>query len=278
MKIILFLIIGILQSLITIIPTKGKVSDNRNRFYKFTNLGWKLVLCIIISLTCTFILFCITEEESNRKEKLHETKELQASKDYSKLLDSTNKKNLIIYTEVLAKYGLKYDSSQNIIAKLVKDSTKKVVTIINGEDPVLMLCSGIGIDDVYNRSDTLFLKINLCSDKSTSKVIELKVTTLGSMSDYRDISQNDFKLLGKDKIIQKNSYIESNSISGIEMNYSPVPIFNMIYIRIYGSFSKVDNSKTTLIDRIYGYDLKNRKFGTAMPETIERIKKFLSTK
>ena len=274
-----------MQGLIAIIPLKGKLSDNRFDFPKnFTRLGYSLIVCCIITMICTILLFSKSEKEEDEyktilkselstRDSIHQKRIDQANEKYILKLDSNNKNTI----ELLAKYGLKYDSSQKVIAKLVQDSSKRNITIINGDDPVLMFCSGSGIYDVIHRKDTLFFKIKLCSEKATSKIEELKVTTLGSKSNYLDPDPNNFKLLGKDKIIQdKYSQVESNSISEIEINYSPVPYYSMIFVRIYGTYYNSDKSKKFTIDVIYGYDIEYKKFGAAMPITNRRIRDTLS--
>ncbi|MEJ8816434.1 hypothetical protein [Lacibacter sp. H407] len=125
MKIILTIIIAIMQTLIVIIPLKGKLSDNTSKFTKnFTKLGWVLISCYIVTTFCTVIFFLVTdaeEEESKsslfsqlqERDSIHQQRIIEAGKSYTEQLNSSNKNTI----EALAKYGLKYDTAQKTIEK-----------------------------------------------------------------------------------------------------------------------------------------------------------------
>lgn len=285
MKLILTISVAILQAFIVIIPLKGKLSDNRRKFpYNFTFRGYILIICCLLTITCTTLIFIITDKVDEKSKQilfnqlrssdsLHQQRIIESGNKYINKLDSSDKNTI----ELLAKYGLKYDSSQNIIAKLIKDSTKRNVTIVNGEDPVLMLCSGNGIKNAVFNGDTLSLNILLCSEKSTSKIKELNLTILSSNGTYTTSKNYDLALIRKShKIQNKYSQIESNSSTEIETTYFHVLNQNMIYLRITGEYTNFDNTKHFPIDIIYGYDIKNKKFGTASIDQDEKIRKFLS--
>lgn len=285
MKLILTIIVAILQAFVVIIPLKGKLSDNRRKFpYNFTVKGYLIILCCLLTMTCTTLIFIITDKADERSrqilfnqlrssDSLHQQRIINSGNKYINKLDSSDKNTI----ELLAKYGLKYDSSQNIIAKLIKDSTKRNVTIVNGEDPVLMLCSGNGIKKAVFNGDTLILNILLCSEKSTSKIKQLQLTILSTNGTYLTSNKYDFILIKKAHNIQnKYSQIESNSSTEIETIYFHVLNQNMIYVRMTGEYTNFDNSKQFPIDIIYGYDIRNKKFGTASIEQDEKIRKFLT--
>jgi hypothetical protein len=138
MKILLTVIIAIMQTFIVTIPLKGKLSDNRHKFPKnFTKLGWMLITCCIVTMACTILVFIVTgkEEEKSKltlsnqlkeRDSLHQQRIIEAGNRYIGKLDSSDKKTI----EALAKYGLKYDTAEKRIEKLVRDSLNRKVTIV----------------------------------------------------------------------------------------------------------------------------------------------------
>jgi hypothetical protein len=284
MKIVFTVIIAVMQAFIVIIPLKGKLSDNRHKFPKnFTRLGYSLIVCCFITLACTIILYFLSEEEEKagqellqyqlrNRDSVHQNLITEANKHYIVTLDSSNKATM----ELLAKYGLKYDSSQKVIAKLVRDSSKRSTTIIRAEDPELSLCPENGITDVFNRNDTLLLKLRFCSSKSTSRIEILKLTTVIAQGDYMNLKPDNIRVIDKNRTIQDSySQVESSSATVIQMRYPNVLNANMVYVRIHGTYTNVDKTKKFKVDILHGYDIRHKQYGSVSPILSDRIRALL---
>lgn len=284
MKIFLTILIALMQAFIVIIPLRGKLSDNRFNFPKsFTKLGYWLIACCVITILSTVGLFFLSEKEENESRKslstqlaqrdsIHQMNIDNANVRYVHTLDSSNKETI----RLLAEYGLQYDSSQKVIEKLVRDSSKRNLTIV--ENPELSFCASDGINDVTFRNDTLFLKVNLCSAKSISRIDSLKITTLVCDGDYNGLIPGSLKLVSKDYLVEDDdSQVESNSKTIVQMRYPRAPKGNMVYIRLKGTYKNQDQSKVFKVDIVHGYDIKNKQYGSATPIPNRLIRTFIES-
>jgi len=276
MKIVLTIIIAIMQALIVIIPLKGKLSDNRSKFPRnFTKLGYSLIVFCIITIICTILLFTTSEQEQKNTQKLLQT-ELKnrdsinqnkidaANEKYIFKLDSSDKNTI----KLLAQYGLKYDSSEKRIEKLVTDSANKHITIINSEDPIFNLCD---VEVVNKNTDSITFKLIFCSRDATSYNIDFKLdffSKIGRGDEYFYIYRNL-------KILPPNTNINKDKFQSIEMG---IKNFNTsaYFFHLRGTYKKFDG-KLLILDNIVSFDFVDPKPHFGMPNAIEyeKIKKFI---
>lgn len=99
--------------------------------------------------------------------------------------------------------------------------------------PELSFCATDGINDVTFNNDTLVLKLKLCSAKSISRIVSLKITTLVGDGDYNGLIGSSLKLVSKDFLIADDgSQIESDSKTIVQMRYPKARQGNMIYMML----------------------------------------------
>lgn len=154
------LILTVLAGIALIIPFTGKVHDGRNKWFKgFTYRGWILVFAVVGSVIATY--FKDAQAEKDDTIKTDKVKREQVSRDSinRKFTDESNAKIVTTFTIALGKYGLKYDSSEKIIQKLVKDSAKTKETKVYENLPDISIC---GISIVNDKNDFSEFQIDIC--------------------------------------------------------------------------------------------------------------------
>jgi len=273
MKIILTVIIALMQLIIAIIPIKGKLSTEKRFPKNFTLRGYILIISCIITTICTILLFWKSEYDDNEsqlilkkelksRDSLNDLSISTANKNYVIKLDSSGKKTI----ELLAKYGLKVDSAQHRIEKLVLDSTKIVNKIYNSEDPVFELCN---VTVESKTKDSIHFKHFYCSEDATSYSIDFTLDVLCRTS------KDEFFYIWKNRrIIQSNSIIKKSKYSSIGMSIPTIPEARHYIFYIKGTYKKFDG-KVIQIDEITTYDFANDPkphFGPPNAELYKLIK------
>ena len=273
---ILNILIGISASIIGILAFADEIAKFEIlRFIK--SLRFKIIIFLIASILG---VWASVKKDSNAdlQNKIEKNKAIieQLRRDSINRVytNESNSKIVLSFTEGLAKYGLKFDTVRHRIEKLVRDSTKRNVTIV--ENPELSLCPIDGLYDIFYRTDTLFFKLNFCSAKAISIVDSLKVTILVADGDINVFMPKSLKIVNQDILIEDNGgQIESNSKTGIQLHFPHAPIGNMVYVKVYGTYKNQDRSKTMSIDVLYGFDIKNNQYGSATPIPNRFIRDFL---
>jgi hypothetical protein len=270
MKLILTVIIAAMQFLIVIIPLKGKMTDGRLNFPHLTKKGKYLVTCCIATLIASIWLFIRIDNDENESQQKFENDlkiELKKANDsYNSKMDLSNKNTI----EILAKYGLKVDSSQKRIEKLVKDSTNIVTKIYNSEDPDFGMYN---IETIKRTTDTLKIKLIFSSNDATSYKVNFKM----------DIAVIDLK--GKLKVILRNfntlaPNVTMNKNKGLshEVSFSN-PNYHSIIFRLKGDYYKFDH-KRIILDKLYSYEINKPTptFGIPNNKRFDDIKKVFDNK
>ncbi len=102
-------------------------------------------MCGVVSMLLIFIQYKM--DENDKITKANKATEQQNKRD--SIADIRLEKNrdqiITTFAESLAKYGLKYDSTQKVITKLILDSTKRTTTIINRNEPAIDFCADNGV-------------------------------------------------------------------------------------------------------------------------------------
>jgi hypothetical protein len=270
MKTILFLFLLIIQSVIVIIPYQGKLSDNRSQFPKnFTKRGWILVTLCFLTIIITISIFLLSEKENNAnsvalKNAILETTN-KASTKYSQQLDSNNKWTI----ELLAKYGLKYDSSQMLITKLIKDSSRK--TIIQNEiNPTFDFSNEQGVQLVSKSIGVYKFNIISYSFESSTANLNAKVSAIIKLND------GTFKIVSNPIIYgTRNLNIPFKTYYAYEMKLESIYDFEIVYFVLIGTYFNTLGTKKFELNSIRGIDLSQNKYIAPNSVDEEEIRKLL---
>ncbi|EJL64757.1 hypothetical protein [Flavobacterium sp. CF136] len=270
MKLFLTIIIAAMQFLIVILPLKGKMSDENLRFPHLTGKGKLLVLCCIITLIATVWLYSKVENDENTSRLKFERElkiELKKANDsYTTKIDSSNKTTI----EILAKYGLKVDSAQTRIEKLVKDSTNVVTKIYNSEDPEFAMYK---IETIKRTADTLKIKIFFTSNDATSYKVNFKMDiAILDLKGKLKMLVKDFNMLAPNLTLSKDKTIS------YDIDF-PKPNYHSIVFRMKGTYYKFDNKKFNL-DRLYSYEINKETPTFGVPSSLrnDEMKAFFQNK
>ena len=241
-----------MQLFIAIIPINGDLK-NEERFPKnFTVRGWLLILCCAITTICTIFLFIKSDsdDDDNKielqtglkvRDSVNQLKIDKANEEYVIKLDKNNTNTI----ELLAKYGLKVDSAQLRIAKLVQDSARVVKKYYNTEDPIFSLCN---VTIVSQKNDSISLKHYYCSEDATSYSIDF------TLDIFCITTKNEFIEIWKNKrIVQPNTIIKKDKDQNIRMTLPWIPNAKQYIFNIKGSYKKFDG-KIIPLDEITAYD------------------------
>jgi hypothetical protein len=269
---IIIIAINIAAAIITFISSSGKIVDRRRRGLNIIRRGgWILIGCFVATIGLTLFQYYETEKQNRNKE-------LQTILDQNRRDSIANKRNqentdhvVNTFSGALAKYGLKYDSSQKVIEKLVRDSSKMNVTIIDQNDPIISVCSSeTSIKLKEANGDTLVFVISLCYENSPIK-INANLIAIGSV-DGKFKNYGILEKFFKSKELKGAGALESGEV--VVQNGSRA---NIIFFYLYGQYKNLKNTRTYQIDNVSAFNLRERKVGVPGPTVEENLREFLKS-
>jgi Ca2+/Na+ antiporter len=258
----LFFAVAILPILIPFIPVFYKLTDKGKRFpLSVTIWGWIMIALLLIFVTAVLLLYDYTEaeEDEHLKELIQEQKE-----NYNKL-DSSSRSII----EALAKYGLKYDTAQQKIERLVRDSANRTILVQNAPDPLITpleakLTKKTGFDIEYDLvfaiTEAPAYKIHIAIDM----IIE---------------NQTGFHYTGRNLTpLSKENYLPKDSYFSIPVAYAGANYYSdEHYLHVKGNYEKSDGKKL-YIDAIYIYNVSKNRLGIPIEEMVVNLRKFINKK
>ena len=166
-------ILAILGFLIVIVPFTGKVHDGRRKWFKgFTYKGWIICIAFLLSVIVGYFKDLQADAEISNKDNQQKIDKRKDDSIARRRNDESNAKIVRTFTLALVHYGLKYDSAEEVIKKLVKDSSKRETKIYYGNHPEL---------EVYNisikkrTSDSLQFRITFITKQAAAYHTTAKV-------------------------------------------------------------------------------------------------------
>lgn len=168
----------------------------------------------------------------------------------------------------LAKYSLKYDSSQMIIQRIIRDSSK--TNVIVPENPVFYPCAGNEIEYKDSIANTYQFVVNFCSDiaASTNHNIFIYVGYLNSLTDGK------FHYFLKNQAVANETIIKKDGGVG---SYFWIPKFDwsgLIVVLVKGKYTNIDGTKEFYLNTLYYYNMKSKKSGILKGNTEKNLKTF----
>jgi hypothetical protein len=126
------IILGFLALIVLLFPFTGKVHDGRFRWFRgFTIKGWIVLAAFIASIAVNYFKDQQADKDDSEKLRLAKIEKRQDDSISRKRNYESNAKIVTTFAEALAKHGLKYDSAEKAIQKLVQDSSKKNTIIVS---------------------------------------------------------------------------------------------------------------------------------------------------
>jgi hypothetical protein len=200
------------------------------------------------------------EDKLRERDSVHRRRDDSLETDYGNKLILNNNKNLETFTDVLAKYNLKYVAEQNKITSYLKDSTTKEIPDLGFYTPAVKYG--------FNATSDSF-NINIPFRNEGNCPIIFSIFT------YTAVGQ-DSKLyfVGKN-LDARDEYISQRGVDNIPMKYFMRKIPDRIYFWFKGQYSNISKTKVIPIDWLFSWDKKANDFGyVSLVSVIDSVKRF----
>jgi hypothetical protein len=215
---------------------------------RFTRNFKILMICAVASIVVSILYYYLNNKAENKKE--YEAAEQQRSRDsiIQFKTDSIARETIAFLTEELRKNGLKYDSAQKTIERLVTDSAIRNTTYISSEDPIVDVCIPDGL--IIRRQDyELYLYnfiVKLCVTGAGARDIQLFATVILS-----DSVQTPIKSFGKKQLFERPAMLSPDKLFGVEFPVRVKSVRNPSFIVYFeGTYSNSTETKKYPIDQM----------------------------
>jgi hypothetical protein len=242
------IIIALLTLWLTIVTTKGSLTDNRftTWYNRFTKRGW---VAIFIGL---FIAFVLTLQEINNRNisankdtdliREQNSRDSQITKGINFGVEKSTQELFRNLSIAFKKQGLQYDTIKKQVFKL-QDSIK--TTIINGEPPLIAV-TNLEIIDSAHFKKTYKIDYNITSFNAASYDVDLVFDILAFTPNSKVLTiKKNINIFYKGQSINKDESL--NNTMDIPKDSS---FYSIYAFRLKGSVRKSDNTKI-LIDKFY---------------------------
>lgn len=261
------ILVAVLQLVIAVISISGKLIQEDIK--RLTNRGHFVVGLSILLGYCTIQLFLAQKDESYNSETKLKTELRERDSIYRKTISQER----IKYTKIqrdseldvikaLAKYGLKYDETENKIIKIIENDNKTI-----SSNPDLSIYQ-ITVDSISpNRYDAVFY---LLSRYATSYKINFKVNAV-ALKDYNYSAIN----------YTPTTVLENINLHADQgLHTSPLIITAISNIEEFVFYIQIDymteNGNLKKLSEFFKYDMKNKKLES--PGNLEYLRNFLKSK
>jgi len=263
-----------MQSFITIIPSKKKISDNRKRFPKdFTYAGWGLIILCAGTICCSIALFIISDNEQNlaqrhldsellKRDRAYKTSIAELSKRYTTKVDSSYKKSEATFIGVTARYGLHYDSLNHQLVK--EKDTSKVETL-----PEISLHT-ITLDST--KKQHYYFSVQATNKQATANNIKTNFYVIIQDADGYALLPRKYQGYAHTGIVSINT--ASTWDFSFEADYP----FITVIVLLKGTYTNLRGNKTINIRQILAYDFANKRVGVPIEDNELKLEAFLKTK
>lgn len=281
-NIIILVTIPLLVAILSFILAQYKPLDKRRKGLKIiTKYGWIIIIINLVIIVLSVIQFSLNEKEIAEKDKQATTNQkkrdliLKSNYDSSldvlkKKFDTTNIKTVEVVAQTLGKYGFLFDSSQKMLIKIIKDSSK--IRVIEKEDPIFSICAIDGIKLIQNQKGIIEVTISLCSDEAGSTAFDISGNFL--ISDA--LASTKFIYLG-DLQIERNFVISQKISKKLFFKFTGDFNSKMLYIYLNGTYKNLDKTKTYSINTVYYLNTNSGSIGEISGRTKTNIIDYLKS-
>lgn len=235
---------------------------------QYPKLGWinKLAFRIILAVLIIVIPYLSNQkkEEINKENNLREQKARDSLNQEKQLNYSLRVQNQL--TNALAKYGLKYDSTKNEIARIVSSKSSP--------DPEITLSydNGMILDSIAN--NTCYFRIVLSNRKAPSTDIKILTHFVTFENGKYYLIKNPYK---NNFIFPSGESLSTDATFTFRVNI-PFNNASIIYCYLGGSYKNVTRNKTYFVNSIYSFEIKEKRFGLPLNPAHEKVENILKEK
>ncbi len=209
----------------------------------------------------------INNEKIRLRDSQYNINDHKLQEKYSKELEESSNRNLATYTNVLAKYNLKYSESQDKIASLVKDSVRKEIP-------------DFGVQVTQNAFSFKF------NEKKDSLIGNLMIQNYGNCPIYVTavayfvFQTSNQTLEGPFKMAicsSENFSIGTGMTEPVRFGGVGTSGITNIFLLLKGNYSTLDYRIKRKINVIIQWSFEEGKWGTPRISVIEKVRNFLET-
>lgn len=221
-------------------------------------------------LVCTSIFTLWLTSQNEQKKDLEQKKEKKINDSIAQArINAAVGEVSDKFGKAVGQYNLRVDSGFDGVIKMVRDSAKRVYSLIKEDDPYFGLCipdtSSIKFEKVDNRKT--LVKMNFCSYKSTSRNIYLNLAfIIASKEGYKIVTEVAFT----------NTDVREDALTQLRREITITNSINdNIYVYMYGSYTNSSNSKHFIVNKLSIMNVVTNDSPISSISEIKEIKSFL---
>ena len=230
-----------------VLPFTGKVHDGRKVWYKgFTNRGWALIIAGFLGVISSYLKDELTDEIERGKDHIRLTKANNDKFENARTLSQSNANIIKSFTSALAIYGLKYDSSERNIKKILFSGSKKT-QYTDSEKPELLLTS---LTSIVNGNKRDF-ECELNARNSEAQNIDVVLAIADSINGKLRLMTSKVRIIGKGSNLSTGEGLKM----GFHENFAGLAPDKDYFFMLYGTFTN-RHKKQFSVRKYYVYDYK----------------------
>jgi hypothetical protein len=253
----------VLGILIGLLPSTGKIYDNRKAFFRaFTPRGWWVLLLVVISV----LVYALQEHSNQQLKRLADERDSLFREKTQKHADSSltdhQKEVTKIFVDALARNNLRLDSVSGDIKNSIVMDVKQAIndSLRNVPMPEIGLCSRkeVVLDSVS--AGTCYFSLNFCITNASA----IDVTIQMAHAYGTNGQPFRFHFIGKEGVPEYLMKHRRLSLNKAQTAYVQLPLRN--YESVFWLFKivwKDTKNKQYMSNDIFQFDFKDRTSGIA---------------
>jgi len=236
----------------------NKLQKTNVKWYRRpTRSGWAMIIFSIIVAAFSIAKDFEADKKADRDKFVTDSTKKSVDSINIEINKSNTKETITSFTTALAKFGLRYDSTNKSIKVFLKDSINKA----NLPDPVLTL---IGVSHTLKAVDTLLLTLKFLSQKSVSYGVNMKAYS------FMRLNGKLVYIGTPDKPLFSNIEVGERTYALPDLWYNGVSKDPAIMVALIGSYYSKSRVRISFRTMMY-YDYRTEFFGEVINPTKGKI-------
>jgi len=251
---------------------------------KFKAKPW-IILCLLVVVTViSFLIEGNGRREATKAKILAKQESDKRDHDRDSIADErikkSNKEILTGIGDAIGKYSLGYDSAKKeitVLQQLIKDSSNRKTTIIEGYSPNLTLDGTYGLILDSTNVDTIFFRMRVCSENAPCIFKSGFAYFLSSTQAGNDML-NDLIYCGKTKVLAGNLGLAQNKCKDANIytiRDNDTKSIKTIFVNLTGSYTDSNDKDQKQVDQVGYFDIATKKFRLLAAPYDDQIRQFL---
>jgi len=277
--------VAFVTAVIAVIAAKEVIWDEQKPgVNKLNGKGYVVIICATFMVFLPLVQYCFQNKEDEKKE-AHQTaeeikRENELRSDYEKSVvqirkdfGDSNYRTLTVVGQTLAKYGLRLDTTEKRLTRLIHDSANMKTVL--PDQPVLELIgpnNELGIQFLKFENGLNHYSIIFMSQDGGSCCYDIKISAV--IADTATLPNNSFLLIYKGPVrmgLTQADQLAKGNAQPWTFSIDNKTIYNRLFLWVRGTYGDRNNSHTYHINKVY-YNLKpSNTFGEMQGEIQKQI-------